>query len=279
MKPVFYKLVNKIIVITLLFLFPNLSFASGEIFPFGSRSAAMGRCSVALQGFWGIQNNQAAISSIDKYSIGINYENRFTLKQTSYKSVAFIAPLNIGVLGLSYNHYGYKAYNEQKIGLVYARNFGKIISIGIQLDYFSVKLGEDYGQKNNVSFELGLQSNIIDNLCIGIYVFNPIRVKLTDNYNEKLPAILRFGLAYRMHNNLIITTELEKSSYINPILFRFGLEYAIKSKFYIRGGIASRYEIFSFGFGINLKQLKIDMAACMHESLGFSPQMGLIFNF
>lgn len=279
MKPGFYNLVNKIIVISLAFLFSNLCFASGEIFPIGSRSAAMGRCSVALKGFWGIQNNQAAISSIDKYSIGINYENRFTLKETSYKSAAFIAPFKMGVIGFSYNHYGYKAYNEQKIGLAYARNFGKVISIGIQLDYFSVNIGEDYGKKNNVSFEIGIQSDIVDNLTIGIYVFNPIRVKLTDTYNEKLPAILRFGLAYSMNDNLIITAELEKSSFINPILFRCGLEYALKSKFFFRAGIASRHEIFSFGFGIKLKHLRVDMAACMHESLGFSPQMGLIFNF
>ncbi len=279
MKPGFYNLVNKIIVISLLFLISHQSFASGEIFPIGSRSAAMGRCSVALKGFWGIQNNQAAISSIDKYSIGINYENRFTLKETSYKSAAFIAPFKMGVIGFSYNHYGYKAYNEQKIGLAYARNFGKVISIGIQLDYFSVNIGEDYGKKNNVSFEIGIQSDIVDNLCIGIYVFNPIRVKLTDTYNEKLPAILRFGLAYSMNDNMIITAELEKSSFINPILLRCGLEYSLKSKFFFRAGIASRHEIFSFGFGIKLKHFRVDMAACMHETLGFSPQMGLIFNF
>lgn len=279
MKPCFYNLVNKIILISLLFLLTNKSFASGDIFPIGSRSAGMGRCSVALKGFWGIQNNQAAISSIDKYSVGINYENRFTLKETSYKNAAFIAPLKIGVLGLSYNHYGYKAYSEQKIGLAYARNFGKIISIGIQLDFFSIKLGENYGNNNNVSFEIGLQSSIVENLCIGIYVFNPIKVKLTDTYNEKLSAILRLGLAYSMYDNLIITTEVEKNTFIKPILFRCGLEYAIKSKFFIRGGIASRYEIFSFGFGINIKHLKVDLATCMHESLGFSPQMGLIFNF
>lgn len=279
MKPGFYKLVNKIIVSTLLFLISNSGFASGEIFPIGSRSAAMGRCSVALKGFWGIQNNQAAMSSIDKYSIGINYENRFSLKETSYKSAAFIAPLKIGVIGLSYNHYGYKAYNEQKIGLAYARSFGKVISIGLQLDYFSVKLGEDYGQKNNITFEIGIQSHIIDNFCIGIYVFNPIGVKLSNKYQEKLPAILRFGVAYNVLDNFIITAELEKSSYINPIFFRCGLEYNFKSRFFIRGGIASRYEIFSFGFGVIFKHVKIDMAACMHESLGFSPQMGLIFNF
>ena len=278
MIPSFYNFVNKLILFVLFISCTLSTFASIEIFPTSSRSAAMGRCSVALKGFWGIQNNPAAISSIEKFSFGINYESRFNLKETSYKNVAVIAPLNFGVLGLSYNHYGYKLYNEQKIGMAYARSFGKIISIVVQLDYLSVSLAENYSNKQNITFEIGLQSEIIENLRIGIYTFNPIMVKLSKTNEEKIPSILRVGMAYYMNNKFIITSEIEKSNYIKPIIFRCGLEYSIKSKFFIRTGIASRYEIFTLGFGVSFRHLKIDMAATMHESLGFSLQMGLIFN-
>jgi hypothetical protein len=281
MKPNFYELINKVkpllFVPLLLFLFLK-SFAAGELFPVGSRSAAMGRCSVALKGFWGIQNNQAAMALVDKYSFGLNYESRFLIEETSYKNIGILAPTRFGTLGLSVNYYGYSAYNELKAGLAYARSFGKILRFGLQLDYFSTHLGDNYGSRNDIAFELGVQSDLTEKLTLGAYIFNPVNIKLKSNIHEDLGSIIRFGLAYSIDSPLLISFEAEKNSFINPVLFRFGLEYSIKSKFFLRAGIASRYEIFTFGFGMVFEHIRINLAACMHEYLGFSPQLGFIVN-
>lgn len=282
MKLNIHNIINKnlrlpLIVVLLLFLAETN--ASGDIFPLGARSAGMGRVSVAMTGFWGIQNNPAGIALIDKYSIGINYESRFGLSELSTKSIAIIAPLNFGILGLSYNYYGYSAYNEMKLGLAYARSFSKYFRIGLHLDYLSTNIGDGYGSKNNVTFEIGIQSDVTEHLTLGAYVFNPIMVKLANYNQEKLASVFRFGLAYEFDTRLIVSLEAEKSSNINPILLRMGLEYNLNSKFFFRGGIASRYEIFSLGFGMKFRYFGIDLAATMHESLGFSPQSSIIFTF
>jgi len=253
--------------------------AGGDFFPLGARSAGMGRVSVAMTGFWGIQNNQAGMALIDKYSVGIHYESRFGLNELSTKSAAVIAPLNFGVLGLSFNHFGYSSYNEMKVGLAYARSFAKYFRIGIQLDYLSTKIGDGYGQKQNVSFEIGVQSDINENITIGAYAFNPIMVKLADYNQEKVASVFRLGMAYKFDKWLIASIEAEKSSNINPILLRMGIEYNLKSKFFFRAGIASRYEILTFGFGMKFKYFSFDLAATMHESLGFSPQSSIVFTF
>ncbi len=253
--------------------------ASGDIYPIGARSAGMGRVSVALTGFWGIQNNQAGIALLDKYSVGINYESSFGIKELSTKSIAVIVPLNFGVLGLSYNHFGYSAYNEMKLGLVYSRSFSKYFRIGLQLDYFITSIGDNYGNKSNITFEIGIQSDITENITLGAYAFNPIMVKLADYNQEKLASVFRFGAAYKMDTRLIISIEAEKSSNINPVLLRLGVEYNLKSRFFFRGGIASRYEIFTLGFGVKFKYFSLYLAATMHESLGFSPQSSVIFTF
>ena len=282
MKANIYDLFNKlprILGVIFLFLLVEKTMGSGDIFPLGARSAGMGRVSVAMTGFWGIQNNPAGIALTDKYSVGINYESRFALNELSTKSIAIIAPLNFGVLGLSFNHFGYSAYSEMKLGLVYSRSFSKYFRIGIQLDYLSTNIGDNYGKKNNVTFEIGIQSDITENITLGAYAFNPIMVKLADYNQEKLASVFRLGAAYKFDTRLIVSLEAEKSSNINPVLLRMGVEYNLKSKFFFRGGIASRYEIFTLGFGMRFKYFSLDLAATMHESLGFSPQSSIIFTF
>ena len=258
---------------------PTTSFASGDINPIGSRSAGMGRSSVAITDFWGAMNNQAGIALYEKPAVGIYYESRFLLSELSTKSIAGIVPTKFGVFAATYNHFGYSLYNSQKIGLAYARAFGSKLRIGLQLDYLQTTLGNNYGNKGNVTFELGIQTDINDKITIGAWVFNPIMVKLAEYDDEKLPAVFRVGFAWNISDNFLATVEAEKSTAISPVMLRGGLEYVLNNKFFFRTGFSTRKEIFSFGFGLRLNHLVFDISAAMHESMGFSPQTSLIFEF
>lgn len=275
-----YKCIVKFLTIMVVTMYCHLTtIASGDNYPIGSRSAGMGRSSVAITDFWSSTNNQAGIALFDKPAIGIYYENHFLLNQLSTKSIAGIFPTKYGVFAATYNHFGYSLYNTQKAGLAYARAFGSKLRIGLQLDYLQTTLGNNYGSKGNVTFELGVQTDISDKITIGAWVFNPIMVKLADYDDEKLPAVYRFGFTWHISDVFLATIEAEKSTAINPVLLRGGLEYELKSKFFFRTGFSTRKEIFSFGFGIKLKKLVFDISAIMHESLGFSPQASLIYEF
>jgi len=258
---------------------PIIAFAAGDIYPIGSRSVGMGRSSVAITDFWSAMNNQAGIALYQKPAAGIYYENRFLINQLSSKSIAVIIPTKFGVFATTYNHFGYNLYNDQKIGLAYARAFGEKLRIGLQLDYLQTTLGNNYGSKGNVTFEIGIQTDVSDNITIGAWVFNPIMVKLADYDDEKLPAIYRIGFTWHISDVFLATLEAEKSTAINPVIFRGGLEYELNSKFFFRTGFSTKKEIFSFGMGINIKHLIFNISAIMHESLGFSPQASLIFEF
>ena len=203
-----------------IFLLTNRSAAGGDIFPIGARQAGMDRTSVAITDFWNIQNNQAGIALIDKYSAGIYYESRFLINRLSTKDVAVVVPTGIGVLGATFNYFGYELYNEMKIGLVYARSFSPWFRMGLQLDYLITTLGDNYGSTGNVTFELGIQSDVAKNLTIGAWVYNPIQVKLADYNNEKIPAIFRLGLSWQILKGFIANVEAEKNTNIAPILVR-----------------------------------------------------------
>lgn len=275
-----FRIYYKIILLSL-FAFPHcfLCHAGGESLPIGSRQAGMGRISVAITDFWNCQNNQAGIALLDKTSVGLFYESRFALNQLSSKTAAVVVPTGIGVLGATFNYYGYSLYNEMKIGLLYARSFSPYFRIGVQLDYLQTSLGMDYGSRGSVTFEIGIQSDVTESLTIGAWVYNPIQVKLADYSDERIPAIFRFGLAWHFSDHFFASVEAEKSTAFQPIIIRGGLEYGINDRFFLRTGFSTREEIFSMGFGFKIKILKFDISAVMHESLGFSPQASLIFQF
>ncbi len=245
----------------------------------GARQAGMNHCSVALNGFWSIQNNQAGMALVKRFSAGASYENKFLIPHTGTANLAVIYPMKFGNIGLSMSYFGYTLYHQMKVGLAYARSFGPKLRIGVQLDYLQTGLGDLYGSRSNLTFELGVQSDVTRQLTLGIYVFNPVPVKLADYADEKIPAIFRFGLAYHFSNKLLATAEVEKNTAYQPVILRGGIEYAFRKQFFFRLGFGTSGDVLSFGFGWHKKHLQFDLAATMHQSLGFSPQSSLIFSF
>jgi hypothetical protein len=263
---------------SVLFLLSQIAFAGGDNRPSGARSAAMGTSSVALTDIWSAFNNQAGLARLSSPTAGIYYENRFLLKELGYKAGAFALPLNQGTVAMSFSHFGYAAYNESKIGLAFAKAFGKYIAFGLQLDYNMARLAESYGNRNFITFEAGLLANITPALAVGAHVYNPIRAKLSEFNYERAPVIMRLGAAYEITDKIILTAETEKDM-DHEANFKAGLEYKLIPQLHLRGGISTNPSSNSFGVGIFAGDFIIDISASYHNVLGFSPQASLNYKF
>lgn len=267
-----------ILLITLILSTSNL-FSYDLIHPIGGRAAAMGGSSVASQGLWTMQNNPAGMANLERISLGLYYENRWMLPETAYKCGAFALPTNFGTLGVSFNQFGSSKYNENKFGLAFAKDFGRYLQIGLQLDYLMLKIGNDYGKYSAVTFELGIQSHVTDKLTLGTYIFNPVNFSFEQTLNhEKLPIVMRFGMAYKFTKDFIGQCEIEKDTERDGISLRGGLEYEAFKSFYIRAGVQTNPGILSFGLGYAIRFAQINVAAQLHNELGASVQIGMIFS-
>ena len=270
---------KKLILLITLILSTSTIFAYDFIHPFGGRAAAMGGSSVASQGLWAMQNNPAGMANLEKISLGLYYENRWMLPETAYKCGAFALPTKFGTLGLIFNQFGSSKYSENKFGLAYAKDFGRYLQFGLQLDYILVKIGKDYGSFRAFTFELGLQSHVTDKLTLGAYVFNPVSFRLEQTLNhEKLPIVMRFGLAYKFTKNFLGQCEIEKNTEREGVSLRGGLEYEAFKNFFIRAGVQTNPGILSFGLGYGIRFAQINVAAQLHNELGASIQVGMIFS-
>lgn len=242
----------------------------------GGKTNSIGNCSVALSEFWSCHNNPAGFANYNNIAVGLSYENRFLLKELAYKNIGVIIPFNIGVIGITASQFGYNHYNENLLGLGLSRSFGPNLKIGLKLDYIFFKYSTDYARIQTATFELGLQYHINKSLCLGAYIFNPINVKLKTLNNEKIPIIMRIGLSYFVKEDFLITAEVEEN-FENDFSYRFGLEYEIYKKIFVRSGFQLRPEIFTFGFGYDYNWFTIDISAQMNQVLGASLSCSFIY--
>ena len=80
--------------------------------------------------------NQAALAQVKSAGIGVFGERRFMLSETSVYTLGASLPTRLGNFGIQLNYAGFKNFNENKIGLAYARRLGKLVDIGVQFNYY-----------------------------------------------------------------------------------------------------------------------------------------------
>jgi len=270
-------------ILLLVFIFnsaSNFSAIAGDgTIATGARSSATGGASLTYHDLWSAFNNQAGLGKVKGFSAGVTNEFRFLVPELSVRGLAIALPVkNAGVFGVSISYFGYSVYNEKKIGLAYSRAFGDKVSAGLQIDYLSTHLAESYGDRHAFTAEAGIQVLLLKNLVIAAHVYNPTRTKLSDYDDERFPTTLKAGLSYTFSEKLIVSAESEKSICEHNI-FKAGVEYHIVKPLYLRCGLSTNPGLYSFGFGLRIGKLEVDMASTYHQVLGFSPQVSLTYAF
>ncbi|MBK9732772.1 MAG: hypothetical protein IPO83_16075 [Chitinophagaceae bacterium] len=250
--------------------------AGNEPQSIGAKTNAMGGAGITLADPFSIFNNQAAMAFVKDISVGIFSERRFMMSELGYNAGGVILPTKSGVFGVSVSYSGFDVYNEKKAGLSYARLFSKKISGSIQFDYLGTSIAE-YGNGSTFTFEAGLLVKITDKFSTGAHVFNPVRVN-SGFIDEKAPTVLKLGISYEASDKVWLAAEAKKDI-DQAVQLCAGLEYRVIDALHLRAGFGTNPALYTFGAGINVAQLKIDMAATYHQVLGVSPQLSISYAF
>jgi len=215
----------------------SCTYASNDNFSLGAKSWGMGNASVAIADEWSAHHNQAGLAKLKSISAGIYFENKFLQPDLGLKAGVIALPTKNGTFGLVVSQFGFDLYNEQKVGLAFAKQLFEKFSFGVQFDYLSTNI-QEYGKKGMLTVEAGIQAEIAKNVMLGAHLYNPFKTKLTDTYNERVPTIMKLGLAYKFSEKVIMSIETEKDADFKPF-FKSGLEYHIMEALYLRIGIST----------------------------------------
>lgn len=202
------------------------------------------------------------------------FERRFVLADLDLMAVAVALPTRSGTFGLGVQNFGFEEFRQQKIGLTYARPLSKMLYLGGQINYFNTRIPE-YGSNGSLTFDLGLQAEISDELVLGAFIGNPAQLEFAEG--ENLPTVMKFGASYLPSKKVNVGFELEKDVDF-PLRVRAGLEYQAAEPLTVRTGFSSDPGTFHFGLGLRLANgLVVDTAMRYHQTLGLTPSVGLRF--
>jgi hypothetical protein len=250
--------------------------ASGGI-PYGIQAGAgeagMGFACVMKEGFWSSFHNQALLAYNNSLQFGVNYDNRFGLKELGTRSASVLIPAGKTSVGALYSNFGYTDFKRDMAGISCGLRLSEKIAAGVQIDYFSERTSGEYENYNCITFETGLIAEASDNIRVGIHLFNPVPNSLRKN-NQ--PVSLTVGAGIILNKILFAGAEAEMCSTGN-IDFRTGFEYEAGKKLWLRAGFRTHHNSFCFGTGYQFGMVRIDLGFATHETLGVTSSASLIF--
>ena len=267
---------NYILLFLLIIQIPSFA----QVLPqFGARSLGLGGTSLTMNDVYSVYNNPGAFGALESTAIGVNFENRFLLKELSTQSLAAgYHTENAGNFGLHFQQYGFNLYREFQGGLVYGRKLANHFYGGMSVQFHSIQLGENYGSRFTASGSLGVFYEASEALRFGVRVQNISRTVLSTFEDERLPTRFGLGMAYIFSEKVQWTVEAEKAV-VHPLNIKSGLEIHPHEVIYLRLGVNSYPFQSTFGLGLQLGELSFDMAAIWHNQLGMSPSAGLKYVF
>ena len=237
-----------------------------------AQAQGMGGQSVFLQGESALFGNPAGLATMENWAAMAAFERRFLLADLDLLGAAAALPTRSGSFGLLVQRFGFEEFVQQKFALGYGRKLARHLLLGGQVDFWQTQIDE-YGSTGTLSFELGLQARISEELVLGTHLINPAPVELAEG--EDLPTIVRAGAAYQPSKNVTAAFELEKDVDF-PLRVKAGVEYRAAPILQLRAGFSSNPGVFHFGLGLHLpKGLRVDTAMRYHQTLGMTPTVGL----
>ena len=252
--------------------------ASPNNYLLGARFDAMSNATVMIPDLWSISHNQAGLGWVTSPSVGFHFENKFAIPQYSLSAIAASVPTGHGSVGAMLYYFGYSQYHDIRVGLAYGHAFSKRFSAGIQLNYFNTYIADYYGSYHSVVAEGGIMAIPVDNLYVGVHVYNITASKMSDPEREPLPVIFRVGLGYEFQQRLFVSMETEKEL-DKSVVLKGGAEFNINKTFFLRAGYSTNPGKPSFGFGFLFYNFRADIAVTLHPTLGFTPYFSLLYSF
>lgn len=248
----------------------------------GARAAAMGGAGVALGGDgadpWGARN-PAAWAALPRRTAALYGDEGFGLSELRLAAARIVVPTRIAAFAVGAQAFGYESFRASAFTLGAARAFSlgtsRVLMAGAAAHLHTVSI-PDYGSASVVTLDVGVRAALVPGLDAGFRASNVAAGSLAGR--EPLPRTLALGFAYRAHARLTVAADVEKDVRY-PASLRAGVEARPVAALALRAGATTAPRAVSAGVGLRTGPLAIDLAAARHESLGWTPAVGLGVRF
>lgn len=259
--------------IFILFLLIILAYpASGQNINVASPSSGKANSSVADKSVFSYFSNQAGISDITNYVIGVSYTEKFHSESFSTKSIFTIIPSKWFVVAADYERFGLTDYFEEQFGISIGKNLTKELSLGVRFKYSHSYIKKYKNNYTSYNVDIGLQYKLPLNITFGIHFTNPFTYR---NYlNEQLLSV---GVNWTI-NSLLFSYEYDKI--LNGYDFNLvGVKWNILNDIDINCGYSTIGDTRYIGVGDLYKKYYLSVNFSVHETLGLSSAISISYEF
>jgi hypothetical protein len=241
-------------------------------------SSAKTSAGVARKDVFSPFQNIATLSNINHFEGSLFYQNRFGMKELSNKCIQMAIPTSMVNIGICGSSFGFSEYNENIIGIGFARKFSEKFMLATQFDYYNLLISKNEGFKGKVLVQIGVLSQPIDKLYIGFQIFNPSNAQIEANgLTKNIPSVFSLGSSYWFYRNLVGSVQLDKDIRQDARCC-IEFEYTIIEAFLIKLGSSYQNDFIpNMGFGIRLSSFSLDTAFDFHPVLGINTRLGLTY--
>lgn len=253
--------------------------AANDYYAAGGRSFALSNASITLIDAYAGINNQAALAFYNKTSFAASYKNVFFASNIGIKHAMLNMATSIGVWSISYQQIDFAGYYDAKTGFAYSRKFSDHFSAAFQFDLLMVR--PDFEEKMYINYtgEISLLAKPTPKLFVGFHIYNPFAIRYqTEYYDEKVPVVARLGIHYQFSDDIFGTIESEGHS-TNGLNVKTGFEYQVANAVGIQFGAGSNPIQISFGAGVLVKSLELNMGIVQSERVGRSAGVSINYAF
>lgn len=246
---------------------------------YGSKSNSLANVTTTFKDINACYTNQAGLAFLQGTEMNLSYENRFLVPNLSAMNFAIAKNFkNIGSFGINIKKFGISEYSELLLGISYARKLSQKTGLGLQINAYNLNI-KNYGNKNAISFEIGIIHDLNSSLTLGFHVSNPFPIKYNESTN--IPTIIALGVKYKISNSTSLFTEVEKQLGYD-FFIKMAIEYSpfINFSFYLGSkNNLNDFADYSMGFKYNpYSKFSIIVATNYNLTLGLSPSIGITYS-
>jgi len=240
--------------------------------PNNAVSLSLGGASATYLNAFAIENNVGALA-FSPSEIALNGANYFGLSDYSAVRLAAVSSIEKASIGVSYQALPLATLTMHKAQLAFAKKLTEQVSAGVAINYHSFVSNNAYYQNGKAfTFNIGIFYKVNEDLEMGFQAFNPNQSVLSSQQKESIPSSYRLGIKYVLSSNI--------DSYIDAFQrsgqdldLNAGIELTA-NQLKVRGGFGLN-QLVAMGIGWEHNQFTLDACGAYHNQLGFSPSINL----
>lgn len=232
--------------------------------------------------------NPAGLVNVDRFHIYAAYKRLYNMDSLQYNSLSAAYNLGkwgtvgFGYQGLSVKYDGETLETEQTITLSHGvrlmEDYHTSLYFGYNLNQYSLKFAEEYGDDSALGVDVGLYATIWKKISLGFLTKNVNSPYLGNEFPKDLPKRICFGVSYVPYNGVVTALELEKK-HGEDMRLHVGVEFKIIEYFTVRFGSESQPNNLSAGFTFAFRGVGFDYGYMKHPVLTETHQFGISYSF